>query len=716
MIALAFAARPPATAQDSSYVVFPWSTQDMISGPACGDFPDPWMGSYQPCTQAIHDAWLADVRRWREGRLIAIGYDGSRYDDPAVAWTHAAFMQPQAMAEDRYLYDPVAGRYTVDRYLDDLTARFGGIDAVLIWPMYPNLGVDDRNQFDMVASMPGGIAGLRAMVADFHRRHVRVLFPMLLWDQGTRAPRAPWPQAVVALMRSIGADGVNGDTLDGVPLAYSRASDAARAHLVFQPEGVFHDEQLAWNLMSWGQYAFGPDLKVDRYKWLEPRHMVNISDRWNHDKTDDLQEAFFNGVGWESWENVWGIWNGITPRDAEAVRRVATIERAVAPLLTSTSWEPFYPTETPGIVASRWPRDRETVWTLVNRRDFDVDGPQLRVPAEPNVHWFDLYHGVELRPAMSGNHAVLSFAIEAHGFGAVLATTGPAPGAILATMHAMTATPLRAYASAWTPLAQSLAPLAATARAAVAPAGMVEIPATTFRFAVHGVELEGRDTDGVDVQYPWESSPRRFHDHVMHVDRFFIDRTPVTNRAYLRFIEATHYRPRDATNYLEDWTNGTYPAGWGEKPVTWVALEDARAYAAWAGKRLPHEWEWQLAAQGDDGRAYPWGAAWNAADVPLPQTGRRVRPPDDVTAHPGGASPFGVLDLVGNVWQWTDEADDDHTRAAILRGGSAYQPQGSLWYFPQAYRNDQHGKLLLMAPSRDRSAEIGFRCVMDATP
>ncbi len=59
--------------------------------------------------------------------------------------------------------------------------------------------------------------------------------------------------------------------------------------------------------------------------------------------------------------------------------------------------------------------------------------------------------------------------------------------------------------------------------------------------------------------------------------------------------------------------------------------------------------------------------------------------------------------MVGNVWQWTDEYVDDHTRGGILRGGSYYQPLGSIWYFPQAYRNDQHGKLLLMAPSYDRS-------------
>ena len=57
---------------------------------------------------------------------------------------------------------------------------------------------------------------------------------------------------------------------------------------------------------------------------------------------------------------------------------------------------------------------------------------------------------------------------------------------------------------------------------------------------------------------------------------------------------------------------------------------------------------------------------------------------------------------------------DEHTRAAILRGGSYYQPQGSRWYFPQAYRLDEHGKYLLMAPAKDRAGTLGFRCVVDA--
>ena len=103
----------------------------------------------------------------------------------------------------------------------------------------------------------------------------------------------------------------------------------------------------------------------------------------------------------------------------------------------------------------------------------------------------------------------------------------------------------------------------------------------------------------------------------------------------------------------------------------------------------------------------------NTTLAPTPDKSRSMLPPSDVDAHPQGASPFGVMDMVGNVWQWTDEYLDDHTAGAIIRGGSHYQPQGSMWYFPQAYKNDQHGKLLMMAPGYDRSGVIGFRCVED---
>ncbi len=721
LLALAVLSASPLLAQDTKVVgryTDGWDAgPQQISGPACLSVRGAWEGGSEPCRLNEHEAWLSDITHWRAERLIRIGYSGARYEMPALKWTQSSFIQPQMMVEDRYFYDPVANKYTVDRYLDDLEKRYGGIDAVLVWPTYSNMGIDNRNQHDMVRTMPGGIAGVKQMVADFHKRGVKVLFPMMMWDQGTRDQGKPWTDAIAELMAEIGADGINGDTQDGVPLAFSEAADKINHPLAFEPEGGPQDEAVAYDVMTWGQYKFPFVPRVDRYKWLEPRHMVNISDRWNRNKTDDLQFAFFNGVGWESWENVWGIWNGITPRDAEATRRVATMERAVAPFLISKDWEPFAPMLHFGVFASRWPMGDQTVWTIVNRNEYNVSGPQMEVPAVEGMRYFDLYHGVELKPERKGDKAILSFALSEKDYGAVLATKS-APeekiNALMAKMKTMAAQPLSSYSNEWKVLPQHVAEIAATKAASGSPDGMVKIPAGTFTMKVHGIEIEGFNDIGVDTQMPWEDSPRRYHEHVMDVKSFWIDKYPVTNEQFKKFVDATKYHPKDDLDFLKDWQNGSYPEGAGDKPVVWVSLEDARAYATWAGKRLPHEWEWQYAAQGSDGRLYPWGNDWNAANVPVPDKGRTMRGPDSVTAHPSGASPFGVMDLVGNVWQWTDEYVDEHTRGGILRGGSYYQPQGSIWYFPQAYKNTEHGKLLLMAPSKDRSGGLGFRCVQDA--
>lgn len=696
---------------------------DQFPSPACLALHNTYQamvngGIYNPCPPGTHEAWLKDITHWRMEHKIRIGFNDRLYNLPALKWTQSSFMQPQMMVEDRYLYDPSTGKYTVDRYLDDVDKRYGGIDAVLIWSTYPNMGIDARNQIQMVESMPGGIAGVKQMVADFHRHGVRVLFPMMMWDQGTHDPGMPWPEAIAKFMKEIGADGINGDTQRGVPEDFSLAAEKIGHPLAFEPEDPSANaDMLSWNVMSWGHFDFTFVPGVDVRKWIEPRHMVNISDRWARNKTDDLQFAFFNGIGWESWENIWGIWNGITPRDGEATRRVATIERGVAPFLVSQGWEPLYPMLRYGVFSSRWPLGDKNVWTIVNRNEYDISGREMSVPYRAGMHYFDLYHGVELTPDREGDKVVLSFPMEAYGYGAVLATPGEPDAAIeslMARMKKMTVRPLSSYPDIWKPLSQTMVPIAQTAPAATTPPGMIKIPGGDFVFKVRGIEIEGGNWVEVDVQYPWEDMPRRFHEHKMHIHSFYIDKYPVTNAQYKKFLDATHYHPKDDLNFLKDWKDGTYPAGWGNKPVTWVSIEDARAYAHWAGKRLPHEWEWQYAAQGTDGRIYPWGNTWETSAVPTPDKGRSLTGPADVDANPAGASPFGVMDMVGNVWQWTDVFEDEHTRAAILRGGSYYQPQGSLWYFPQAYRNDEHGKFLMMAPSYDRSGTVGFRCAEDA--
>ncbi|WP_223621541.1 SUMF1/EgtB/PvdO family nonheme iron enzyme [Lysobacter sp. ESA13C] len=690
-----------------------------LPGKAPG-WPFAEIGHWKVDVDATLDDWIAELSDWRREHLIRIGYDDAHYRRPELQWAQRNFVHAQMMAEDRYFYDPVADRYTVDRYLDDLERRYGGIDSVLIWHVYPNIGVDDRNQFDLAADLPGGLDGLRGAIADFHRRGVRVFLPTMPWDQGTRdSGRKDW-ESVAQLVQAVGADGVNGDTYNGVPRAFFDACDALGHPVVLQPESTISaEEALIWNVQSWGKKAPNEAIPpVAKFKWLEPRHMINYENRWGRDRNHDLQYIFFNGIGYNAWENVWGLWNQLGERDAESLRRIATIERTFPAHFVSADWRPYAHTLQAGVFASRFPHTGSSVWTLVNRNEYEVAGEQIAVDHVDGARYFDAWNGVALQPRLDGGRAVFDFVLEGRGFGAVLAL---APGAeidgldvFLARMNELAATPLHRYSNQWRALPQRLVPIEPVAAAAAAPPGMIEIPAGEFDFVVGGIEIEGQTWEGVDVQYPWEDSARRNHRKRMRLPRFFIDRTPVTNAEYQRFVIDSGYVPRDTHNYLRDWVDGAPRPGWERKPVTWVALEDARAYAQWAGKRLPREWEWQYAAQGHDGRRYPWGEDWRDDAVPAPNRGRRLRAPDDVDAHPAGASPFGVLDLVGNVWQWSDEYLDEHTRAAILRGGSAYRPQTSHWYFPQAYRLDQHGKYLLMAPSKDRSGCIGFRCVVDA--
>lgn len=678
-----------------------------------------------PASPADRDAWLAGIRAWRKERLTRLRYDGSQYERPELAWTQRVVSQYQMLIWERTFYDPDKRTYTVDRFLDGIGERIGPIDAVLVWHVYPNIGVDDRNQFDLLRDLPGGISMLREMVSQFHSRGVKVFFPTLAWDSGTREEGTTVPAALASLLKEIGADGINFDTLESVPAAFNAASGAAGHPLAFEPQFDIRDESIAWSTLGWDDwvtweetpYPFVP--MVNQAKWIEPRHMVDVTDRFTRDKTNSLQHAFFNGNGYATLENLWGFWYGMTPRDAETVLRVTRIERAFPELIANRDWEPHAPTLQSGVFASRFPAARQTLWTIVNRNEYNVAGEELRAPYRAGNHYYDLWHGAELTPAVHEHEATLQFPIEGLGFAAVLETdSAPADSSplreLLAYMAERSRRSLDTYSRQWKFVPQQMVSIEPTKLADAAPPGMIRIPGGSYDFEVRGIEIEGGNDPGVDVQYPWEDSPRRFHHHRIEILSFFIDRTPVTNAEFKKFIDATKYYPKDSHNFLRDWENGTYPEGWAAKPVTWVSIEDARSYAAWAGKRLPTDWEWQYAAQSNDARTYPWGNDWNAEALPPADHGRTMRPPSDVNAFPRGASPFGALDLEGNVLQWTNEFRDEHTRAAIVRGGAYYQPRGSIWYFPQTYRLDEHQKYLLMSPGRDRAGTIGFRCVVDA--
>src|SRR5947208_14667455 len=126
---------------------------------------------------------------------------------------------------------------------------------------------------------------------------------------------------------------------------------------------------------------------VSKSKWLEPRHMVNVTDRFTRDKTDSLQHAFFNGQGYATLENLWAFWYGMTPHDAEAVLRLTRSERAMAGNLRSPGWQPHRQSLQPGAFASRFPTEKSPLWTIVNRNGYDIAVQPLTALNGPGMHY-----------------------------------------------------------------------------------------------------------------------------------------------------------------------------------------------------------------------------------------------------------------------------------------------------------------------------------------
>lgn len=193
----------------------------------------------------------------------------------------------------------------------------------------------------------------------------------------------------------------------------------------------------------------------------------------------------------------------------------------------------------------------------------------------------------------------------------------------------------------------------------------------------------------------------------IHLKAFYIDKNEVTNAEYEKFVKATGHR----RTYLADDPKYNAP----NQPVVGISWDDARDYAAWAGKRLPTEAEWEKAAKGINNTQFPWGNDWqeNMANCsPL-----ILKKPSAVGSYPKGASSYGVNDMAGNVCEWTSSwyhshyyyrcplenpIGPDKGDAKVIRGGSWIDSAKDV----RASRRD-------CAHPNVRSHEIGFRCAKD---
>lgn len=204
----------------------------------------------------------------------------------------------------------------------------------------------------------------------------------------------------------------------------------------------------------------------------------------------------------------------------------------------------------------------------------------------------------------------------------------------------------------------------------------------------------GTYTIGVDEDHEW-SRPA----HTIRVDSFAIDRTEVTVGDYARFIAMQGM-----------------PAPWsrmpdGTLPVSGVTWNEAQQYCAWrvSGGRLPTEAEWEVAARGATGRRYPWGDAWqlNAAVAAMGAASR----PAPVGSRPAGATPSGVYDLVGNVWEWTATTTGAHPGGGLPpRSEGTYVIRGGAHNTPRALADAVYRGYMPPAARREELAATGFRC------
>jgi formylglycine-generating enzyme required for sulfatase activity len=219
---------------------------------------------------------------------------------------------------------------------------------------------------------------------------------------------------------------------------------------------------------------------------------------------------------------------------------------------------------------------------------------------------------------------------------------------------------------------------------------VVEIPAGPF-------------TMGSDKGDP-EDAPA----HQVDLPAFEIDKFEVTNADFGVFVQATNYQTYAEQKGYQTWKDQA-GAGKENHPVVMVTWDDAAAFCQWVGKRLPTEAEWEKAARGQDGRTFPWGNDWDPAKANVKETG--LRGTAAVGSFGAGASPYGVEDMAGNVWEWTADwyqpypkntTPDDYygEKFRVTRGGGWFDEEAQVRSFNRNAAD----------PAKTANDDLGFRC------
>jgi len=710
--------------------------------------------------EVYNGEWQNGLRKmFRDRYLFDLEkFDNSLFKRTDLAWIKDSYLIILQMAWDRDFFDRFTGKYTYEEELKEATELFGNIDVFGIWPTWPRLGLDQRNQWDLYRDLPGGTGYIRNLVRISRQSGTRFFIAYNPWDNSTR--KEDHYRGMAQLIAETEADGVVLDTRGSSSYELQAAADSVRKGVVMYSEGMAVPRDMPGIVSGRVHNAIFLSPELNLNKLIKPDFSVfRVCDVGEDIIHREIAISFFNGYGTELNMFRPGGRDENYKNDLSFLAHTTLILRQNNDAFLDNYWTPMIETTTDKVFVNRWRSGEKTVYTVLNMRPEGIDGKLFEVGVTSGKHFVSLWNHENLLPVSEFGKTYIS--ADAPGWQSSFSGTRK-EGSVdcIAELPDLMKTQLvgdsikisgigerklliwRGDPSYQTPhkefrivndttlrvndlfgffegkivlqlienerlkdenvlilkggkpwLISNLTP---TKKSLNIPADMVLVPGTQFSFKVSANEDF--------IPYPEVSN------NEIRIDSFLIDKYPVTNAQYHNFLINSGYIPADTTRYLRHWKSGMFKQGEGKYPVVNLSYEDMQAYSKWANKRLPAQAEWQLAAQGNDKRKWPWGEEFhgtycnNSFDRPTP-----------VDAFPKGQSPVGAFDMVGNVWQMMNDMYFNGTNYfTVIRGGSYYRPESSWWYIqggPQALNKTQI--LLMVSPGFDRSSTVGFRCVKD---
>jgi gamma-glutamyl hercynylcysteine S-oxide synthase len=719
--------------------------------------------TYNIYTGVFRGEWQQGLRLMFRDRYL---YDLEKFDNQLferkdLAWIKESYLIILEMAWDREFYDRFSGKYNYGDLLKRSIEQFGGIDVFCIWPAWPRLGLDQRNQWDLYNDLPGGTAQLKNFARLSRNYGTRFFISAMPWDKSTR--NEDEYKGMARIISETEADGVVLDSRGNSSAELQAAADSVRKGVIMYSEGMAIVKDMPGITAGRVHNAIYLSPELNLNKLIKPDFAIfRVCDIGEDMVHREIAISFFNGYGNELNMSRPGGRDESYYDDMDFLARTTLILRQNNDAFLDNDWTPFVETAIDNVYVNKWNSGEKSIYTVLNMNPAGINGRLFNVAESKGKHFVSLWNHENILPESVNGKFYLSakaagwpasftgtrkegsiecigafpyilrselsgdtIRIRYPGIGITKIWKGnPSYKTTFKEFRISSDTLLRVKdlfgyyegkivvqflsnnrlkdedvltlkgGKPW--LVSKREP---TKLAVNTPPDMVLIPGRTFSFNV--TNREGF------IPYPDISGKS------VGIDTFLIDKYPVTNAQYYDFIVATRYVPADTIRYLRHWESGTFKQGQEKYPVVYLSLEDMKAYAKWAGKRLPAEAEWQLAAQGTDNRKWPWGDEFHGTNC-----NNAFNRPTPVDAFTKGLSPYGVMDMVGNVWQMTGDLYFNGTNYfSVIRGGSYYKPDSSWWYIeggPQQL--DKTQILLLVSPGFDRSATVGFRCVMDVDP